>query len=104
MVRDRLDDSDIPALVFTKRDHTFNANLGNLAHVFVMVPVERLNDALAVLHSERLSAGELEEAALNADPLAPAKLDEEVDSLLDSSIERIRFVGPETEGEYEEKA
>lgn len=104
MVRDRLDDNDIPALVFTRRDHTFNANVGNLAHVYVMVPVERLDEALAVIRSQDISPQELEQAALSADPHAPPKLDEEVDSLLDSSIERIRFIGPETAENDEKQA
>ncbi len=104
MVRDRLDDSNIPALVFTQRDHTFNVNVGNLAPVYVMVPVERLEEALALIEREDLSASELEDAALGADPNAPAKLEEDVDSLLDSSIERIRFVGPETPENDEEQA
>ncbi|WP_243663635.1 DUF2007 domain-containing protein [Rhodothermus marinus] len=38
IVRDRLDDAGIPAVVFTQRDHVFNLNVGNLALVSVRVP------------------------------------------------------------------
>ena len=38
LVRDRLDDRGIPAVVLTQRDHAFNLTVGDLAAVRVMVP------------------------------------------------------------------
>ncbi|PSQ73737.1 MAG: hypothetical protein BRD39_03590 [Bacteroidetes bacterium QH_9_64_21] len=35
LVRDRLDDSGIPAVVLTQRDHAFNLTVGDLASVHV---------------------------------------------------------------------
>jgi hypothetical protein len=67
LVRDRLDDRGIPAVVLTQRDHAFNLTVGDLASVHVMVPPEQADDAVALLE-EQLSDDELEEAALGADP------------------------------------
>jgi hypothetical protein len=92
MVRDRLDDSGIPAVVLTQRDHAFNLTVGDLAAVHVMVPPDRADDAVALLE-ERLDDDELEEAALGADPDAPAARPTDEESKLDSGQEQID-VGP----------
>lgn len=83
MARDRLDDSGIPAVVLTKRDHAFNLNVGDLADVNVFVPPDREEEARTVLN-EKLSDEELEEAAMNADP---GILDEEPSAQRSSSSE-----------------
>lgn len=91
MARDRLDDSGIPAVVLTKRDHAFNLNVGDLADVNVFVPPDREVEARAVLN-ETLTDEELEEAAMNADPgildedpSAPGTADSDVSEAPDAS-------------------
>lgn len=97
LVRDRLDDSGIPAVVLTQRDHAFNLNVGDLAAVHVMVPPDRADDAVALLE-ESLDEGELEEAALGADPDAPPANTPDQDSKLDSGHEHMDL-GPPDEDE-----
>ena len=100
LVRDRLDDSDIPAVVLTQRDHAFNLNVGDLARVHVMVPPDRAEEAVSLLN-EQLSDEELEEAALGADPDAPPANTPEQDSKLDSGHEHMNFRPPDDEDEEE---
>lgn len=69
IVRDRLDDSNIPAVVLTQRDHAFNLTHGDLAQVNVLVPPDSVEEARGVLDMEPLSDEELEAAALSATPL-----------------------------------
>ncbi|WP_022834298.1 putative signal transducing protein [Salisaeta longa] len=97
IVRDRLDDSGIPAVVLTQRDHAFNLTVGDLATVHVMVPPDHVDDALALLE-QRLTDEELEEAALGAvyedddDAHTP-----EENSKLDSAHEHMNFDAPSDE-------
>lgn len=93
LVRDRLDDSGIPAIVMTKRDHSFNVNVGDLADVSVLVPRDRVNDAEQVL-SAQVSDEELERAALEADPTAPDAHSPDNEARLDSGHERVDFSKP----------
>jgi hypothetical protein len=95
MVRDRLDDSGIPAVVLTQRDHAFNLNVGELSSVHVMVPPDRADDAVALLE-QRLDDDELEEAALGADPDAPPARPTDEESKLDSGQEQIDVSPPES--------
>ena len=101
LVRDRLDDSGIPAVVLTQRDHAFNLNVGDLASVHVMVPPDRADDAVELLE-ETLDDDELEEAALGADPDAPPANTPDEDSKLDSGHEHMNFSPPEEEEEDKE--
>lgn len=100
LVRDRLDDSGIPAVVLTKRDHAFNLNVGDLALVHVMVPPDRADEAVSLLEEE-LTTEELEEAALGADPDAPPANTPEEDSKLDSGHEHMNFDAPDDAEENE---
>ncbi len=90
LVRDRLDDSGIPAVVLTQRDHAFNLNVGDLASVRVMVPPERAEQARALIEGELFTDEELEEAALRADPDAPDAHSPRDEAVLDSGNEQIR--------------
>jgi hypothetical protein len=90
LVRDRLDDADIPAVVLTQRDHAFNLNVGDLAAVNVLVPPDRVEDAIALLESKPFTDEELEEAALAAGK-TPDKHSRSVEAMLDSGLEEIRF-------------
>lgn len=101
LVRDRLDDSGIPAVVLTQRDHAFNLNVGDLASVHVMVPPERADEAVSLLE-EQMTDEELEEAALGADPDAPSANTPEEDSKLDSGHEHMDFSPPEEDDGEEE--
>jgi hypothetical protein len=85
LVRDRLDDAGMTAVVLTQRDHAFNLNVGDLAAVHVMVPPGTVEEARELLEREPFSDEELDEAALSADPDAePAHTDRE-EAVLDSS-------------------
>lgn len=103
LVRDRLDDSGIPAVVLTQRDHAFNLNVGDLASVHVMVPPDRAEEAVELLE-QRLDDEELEEAALGADPDAPPANTPEEDSKLDSGHEKMDLGPPESDEEDDESS
>jgi hypothetical protein len=90
LVRDRLDDADIPAVVLTQRDHAFNLNVGDLAAVNVLVPPDRVEDAVNLLQSKPFTDEELEEAALAAGE-TPDKHSRSIEAMLDSGLEEIRF-------------
>ena len=94
LVRDRLDDSGIPAVVLTQRDHAFNLTVGDLASVHVMVPPEQADKAVSLLE-EQLTDEELEAAALGADPDAPPANTPDQDSKLDSGHEHMDLGPPE---------
>jgi len=68
IVRDRLDDAGLRAVIDTKRDHAFFLTVGDLARVLVLVPQEEVEAARAILSSRPVSDAELTRAALNADP------------------------------------
>ena len=100
MVRDRLDSAGINAATFTQRDHALNLTVGALAKVYVMVPPESAEEAMAVLR-EVVSDEELEEAWKGSimDPDRPAE-----EEPLDSGIERIRFADPAEPSDDDELA
>ena len=88
LVRDRLDDSGLKAVVLTQRDHAFNLNVGDLSPVHVLVPPEEVEEARTIL-AETVSDEELNQAAMDADPAAePAHSDRE-ETELDSGPESI---------------
>lgn len=95
LVRDRLDDSGIPAVVLTQRDHAFNLTVGEMAPVHVLVPPEQVSAARAVLDSEPFTDEELERIALAADPESPSAHDPDRQAMLDTGIDRIRFRRPD---------
>jgi putative signal transducing protein len=72
MVRDRLDDSGLPAVVLTQRDHAFNLTHGELARVHVFVPEGEVEAARHILETEPLTDEELAEIALLSDPREPS--------------------------------
>jgi hypothetical protein len=97
LVRDRLDDAGVPAVVLTQRDHAFNLNVGDLAPVHVMVPEDRIEEARAILSSEPLSSEELERIALAADPHAPPAPEAGDGPVPDSGSEKIRLRKPDSD-------
>jgi hypothetical protein len=99
IVRDRLDDAGIPAVVLTQRDHAFNLTVGDLSPVNVMVPPTHTEQALALLQSQPFTDAELDEAAMSADPNAPPAHDARREAMLDSGGEGISFSVPEDDDE-----
>lgn len=97
LVRDRLDDSGIPAVVLTQRDHAFNLTLGDLAKVHVFVPSEQIGAARRILNAEPLTDEELSAVALSADPNSPPDGDR---NIMDSGAERIRLGPPDEEEDF----
>lgn len=104
LVRDRLDDNGIAAVVLTQRDHAFNLNVGNLGAVSVMVRPPDVTRAREILAEVPLTDEELEEAAMSADPQAPDAHDAEREALLDSGIDTLRFSRSYDEDEDEEES
>ncbi len=103
LVRDRLDDAGVPAVVLTQRDHAFNLTLvEGFAQVHVMVPKDQVEAARHILESEPVSDEELEAAALAADPNAPAAHTPEEEAMLDSGAEKIKLSVPDEEEGKEE--
>ena len=95
LVRDRLDEEGLAAVVFTQRDHSFNLNVGDLAAVHVMVRPEEEAAARALLLEPMISDAELEAAAMSADLMAPDAHSPEDEAMLDSGIEGISFDVPD---------
>lgn len=76
IVKDRLVDAGISAVVLTHRDHAFHLNVGDLAVVRVLVAPEQFEEATTILRSAPLTDQELEEAALGANPIIEEPTDE----------------------------
>ena len=91
LVRDRLDESGVAAVVLTQRDHSFNLNVGDLAPVHVMVPPADEVRAREVLAEAPISDEELDAAALAADVSAPDAHSFEDEAALDSGIDSINL-------------
>lgn len=68
LVRDRLIDAGLSAVVLTHRDRAFNLNIGDLSTVRVLVSPSQEEAATRLLHTAPLSNEDLEAAALAADP------------------------------------
>lgn len=99
IVRDRLDDAGIPAVVLTQRDHAFNLTVGDLSPVSVMVPPSHAEQAASLLESRPFTDAELDEAAMGADPNAPPAHDARREAMLDSGGEGSLFSLPEDDDE-----
>ena len=95
LVRDRLGESEIDAVVLTQRDHSFNLNVGDLAPVHVMVKPSQEADARSLLAEAPLSDEELEAAAMQADVGAPDAYSPDDEARLDSGIEGISLDVPD---------
>ena len=91
LVRDRLDDSGIAAVVLTQRDHSFNLTMGDLAPVHVMVQPENEVEARAVVAETPVSDEELTEAALAADINAPDAHPPDDEAALDSGLDNLNL-------------
>lgn len=98
LVRDRLDDAGIPAVVLTQRDHAFNLTVGDLSQVKVLVPPEHAETVATILESEPPTDEELEEAALAASP-SVEELNPKVEDILDSGSESIHLSVPTADAE-----
>ena len=101
LVRDRLDDKGIPAVVLSQRDHAFNLTHGDLAQVRVLTPPEHVQAAAELLASDPPSDEELEAAAMSATAQVDAH-DPDMEARLDSGNEAIDFSVPDAEDEKED--
>lgn len=99
LVRDRLDEAGLAAVVLTQRDHSFNLNVGDLSPVHVMVRPEDEAAAREILAEAPLSDEELERAAMEADISAPDAHDPTSEARLDSGIEEISLDVPDEDDE-----
>lgn len=95
LVRDRLDEAGIAAVVLTQRDHSFNLNVGDLSPVHVMVKPDDLEAARAITADAGVSDAELEAAAMAADVMAPDAQTPEAEAMLDSGMESLTFDVPD---------
>lgn len=95
LVRDRLDEAGVSAVVLTQRDHAFNLNVGDLSPVYVMVPPDEAAKAAEVLSQNPLTDAELEEAAMSADVMAPDAHNPTDEARLDSGIDEINLSVPD---------
>lgn len=68
LVRDRLDDSGLEAVIMRKKDQAFSLTHGSMSRIYVLVPPHHEAEALAILTSQTVSDDELTAAALAADP------------------------------------
>ncbi|GMQ82069.1 MAG: hypothetical protein BMS9Abin05_1510 [Rhodothermia bacterium] len=68
LVKDRLVDSGISAVILAHRDHAFHLTVGDLAVVRVLVAPEQYEDAMQILQATPLTDEELDSAALSANP------------------------------------
>ncbi len=97
LVRDRLDEEEVAAVVLTQRDHSFNLNVGDLATAHVMVPPSDEARAREILDRAPITDEELEEASMSADVMAPDAHDPISEARLDSGIEEISLDVPDEE-------
>ncbi len=68
LIRDRLDDSGIKAVILTHRDQAFSLNVGDMSTIRILVQPEHEKEARRILETAPLSDEELTAAALDADP------------------------------------
>lgn len=99
IVRDRLDDAGVSAVVLTHRDHAFNLNVGELSTANVLVPPEQVERARSIIESAPFTDEELSRAAMAVDPDAPSAHDRTNESMLDSGAEQINLSGPDEEND-----
>lgn len=97
LVRDKLDEEGLGAVVLTQRDHSFNLNVGDLSPVHVMVRPEEEAQARELLARTPISDADLEKAAMSADVMAPDAHTPEDEAALDSGIESISLDVPDDE-------
>ena len=77
LVRDRLDDSGIPAVIMRKKDRSFSLTQGSMSAIYVLVPKKSEGAAQSLLSSAQISDADLTEIALAADPEQAAPPSEE---------------------------
>ena len=99
LVRDRLDEAGLSAVVLTQRDHAFNLTVGDLSNVHVMVPPDQEEAARALIRDVTFTDEEMEQAAMSADINAPDAHDPSSEAKLDSGIDEIDLSVPDDDGD-----
>ena len=69
LVRDRLEDSGLQAVVLTHRDHAFNLNVGRMSVVRVLVAPPQADEARRILSTPPVSDEDLLDAAMRSNPV-----------------------------------
>ncbi|MEQ9104055.1 MAG: DUF2007 domain-containing protein [Rhodothermales bacterium] len=69
LVKDRLVDAGITAVIHSRRDHAYSLNVGAMSDIHVIVQPEHRAAAEELLRSSRISDADLEAAAMAADPI-----------------------------------
>lgn len=69
LVKDRLVDAGIDAVILTHRDSSFSLNVGKMSVVQVLVPPDQEEAARGILDSPPISDADLTDAALRANPI-----------------------------------
>lgn len=95
LVRDRLADAGLAAVIMNKRDTSVMLNFGDNARINVMVPPEQLDEAQAVLNTAPLSDAELEAAALSATPASDTVDPDAPEAMADTGNESIHLSTPD---------
>ncbi len=105
LVRDRLGNEDLRAVVLTHRDHSFNLNVGDLSGAHVLVEPQFAEQARTILSAKPLTDAELEEAAMSANPVSPDAESEDDEAALDSGIESISLTfGDDSEADEADRS
>lgn len=68
LVKDRLVDAGITAVIHSRRDHAYNLNVGAMSVIHVIVQPEQRDEAEQLLQSRPISDADLEAAAMAANP------------------------------------
>ncbi len=69
LVKDRLVDAGVDAVILTHRDRAFSLNVGDMSVVRILVPPDQEETARGILDSPPISVTDLTDAALRADPI-----------------------------------
>ena len=69
LVRDRLGDAGLDAVILTHRDRAFGLNVGKMSTIRILVPPHQAADAAGILNSPVISEEELIKAALSSNPI-----------------------------------
>ncbi|MEM6647681.1 MAG: hypothetical protein AAF730_15660 [Bacteroidota bacterium] len=95
LVRDRLADAGLSAVIMNKRDTNVMLNFGDNARINVMVPPEQLDEAQSVLNAALPSDAELEAAAMSAPPASDTVDPDAPEAMADTGNESIHLTPPD---------
>ncbi|GAB5519201.1 MAG: DUF2007 domain-containing protein [Rhodothermales bacterium] len=97
IVRDRLADAGLSAVIMNKRDTSVMLNFGDNARINVMVPPDQVEEARALLAEAPISDAELDSAAMNAAPASDTVDPDAPEAMADTGNESIHLTTPDAE-------